>query len=254
MLLDPTHWLLVFLRIGALLSLIPVFSAAGVPVRVRVALAALAAFLIGPSLAPASALPRSIVGLMGTMMSELGAGLLLGFVCRLLFYTVEFAGSLIAMEVGLNMAASVSPLSNARSEVPGLVLFYLAGLLFLSLDMHHWVLMALQRSYEVAPIGGLHLGAPLFEDILERVSQLFVIGLLIAAPVIAVTFLVNLVCSILGRAVPQVNIFIESFAIRVLTGLAVFGLTLQLMAQHIVNYLRRLPDDLLRVAQLLGSG
>ena len=85
-------------------------------------------------------------------------------------------------------------------------------------------------------------------------GQLFLIGLLIAAPVIAVSFLVNVVFSILGRAVPQINIFIESFAFRILTGLAVFGLTLQLMSQHIVNYLRRLPEDLMRVAQLLGGG
>ena len=50
------------------------------------------------------------------------------------------------------------------------------------------------------------------------------------------------------------NVFIESFSFRVLAGLAVFGLSLNLMAQHVVNYLRRLPEDVLRVAQLLGAG
>jgi hypothetical protein len=50
------------------------------------------------------------------------------------------------------------------------------------------------------------------------------------------------------------NVFHESFTIRTLAGLSVFGLTLQLMSQHIINYLRRLPEDMLSVAQLLGSG
>jgi flagellar biosynthesis protein FliR len=47
------------------------------------------------------------------------------------------------------------------------------------------------------------------------------------------------------------NVFAESFAVRPLVGLSVFGLTLDLMAQHIMNYLRRLPEDMLRVAQAL---
>ena len=74
-----------------------------------------------------------------------------------------------------------------------------------------------------------------------------------AAPVIAVTFLINLVFSVIGRAVPQMNVFAESFSARTLAGLAVFGLSLNLIAQHAVNYLRRLPEDLARVAQLLGG-
>jgi flagellar biosynthetic protein FliR len=84
-------------------------------------------------------------------------------------------------------------------------------------------------------------------------SQIFVVGLLMSAPIIATSFLVNLVFSVVGRAVPQMNVFSESFAFRILTGMVVFGLSLNLMAQHISNYLRRLPDDFLRVAQLLGT-
>jgi flagellar biosynthetic protein FliR len=74
-----------------------------------------------------------------------------------------------------------------------------------------------------------------------------------AAPMIATSFLLNLIMAVLGRAVPQMNVFTESFAFRALAGLTVFGLTLNLMAQHIMNFLRRLPEDVLRVAQLLGA-
>ena len=87
-----------------------------------------------------------------------------------------------------------------------------------------------------------------------RTGQLFVAGLLIAAPVIAVSFLVNLVFSVIGRAVPQMNVFAESFPVKSLAGLFVFGMTCTLMATHITNYLKRLPGDFLRVAQLLGTG
>ncbi len=55
----------------------------------------------------------------------------------------------------------------------------------------------------------------------------------------AVSFIISLVFAVLGRAVPQMNVFTESFAVRPLVGLSVFGLTLELMSEHIINYLRQ---------------
>jgi flagellar biosynthesis protein FliR len=73
----------------------------------------------------------------------------------------------------------------------------------------------------------------------------------LAAPLLAVSFIISLVFAVLGRAVPQMNVFTESFAVRPLVGLSVFGMVLDLMAEHIMNYLHHLPEDMLRVCQLL---
>jgi flagellar biosynthesis protein FliR len=59
---------------------------------------------------------------------------------------------------------------------------------------------------------------------------------------------------VLSRAVSQMNVFSESFSFRIAGGLIVFGFTLQLTTQHVLNYLRRLPEDLLRLGQALGAG
>jgi flagellar biosynthetic protein FliR len=119
---DLNNWLLVFARISALLAVFPLFSVANMPVRVRTALAALTAILVTPFLPSLPAPPANLLAWVGLIASEVGIGLLLGFVCRLLFYTLEFAGSLAATEMGLNMAASLNPFSSARSEVPGVLL------------------------------------------------------------------------------------------------------------------------------------
>jgi flagellar biosynthetic protein FliR len=105
----------------------------------------------------------------------------------------------------------------------------------------------------VLPMGGAHLSSPLFSDIVGFTAGIFVVALQIAAPVLAVSFVVTLVFSVLSRAVPQMNVFILSFPFRIIGGLVVFGFTLQLTAQHVINYLNRLPDDLLNLAQLLGG-
>ena len=91
-------------------------------------------------------------------------------------------------------------------------------------------------------------------DIIARTGMTFRIALQITAPIMAISFVITLVFSVLSRAVPQMNVFSESFPVRTLAGLTVFGLTCNLMAQHIQNFLQRLPDDVMHVAQLLGTG
>ena len=251
---DITNWLLVFIRVSALLAVFPIFSAQHVPAQIRLALGALVSFLVSPALPPTDISHIHFLGLLGLIAVEAGAGVLTGFVSRMVFFALEFAGGIIALEMGLNLAASFNPFERDRSEAMGLMVYYLGAMLLLTLNLHHAMLLGFQRTYEFLPIGGAHLSAGLFHEVVARTSQVFLVGLLMAAPVIAVSFLVTLVFSVLSRAVPQMNVFSESFAFKTLGGLAVFGLSLNLMAQHIVNYLRRLPEDMLRVAQLLGAG
>lgn len=252
--LDWHSWLLVFIRSSALLLLFPIFSAPTFPIQLRVALAALIAVLIAPGVSAVS-WPATFWGLIGLIAKELGCGLLLGFVTRLVFHILEFVGTLVSLELSLNMAAVVDPMSGQQNQGPAIMLFYLGAILFLSLDLHHVLLLAFQRSFEVLPLGMAGLSTALLQDIVRRTSQLFVVGLLMAGPILAVSFLINLVFSVLGRAVPQMNVFTESFAFRILAGLIVFGVTLNLMSQHIVNYLRRLPGDFISVGRLMaGAG
>jgi len=95
------------------------------------------------------------------------------------------------------------------------------------------------------------LTAPLFDEILSHTSRVFLVGVQIAGPIMASSFLVMLLLGFLGRLVPQMNIFAESFSMRIVCGMAVFALTLDISAQHIINGLHRLPEDMLRVARLL---
>lgn len=250
---DLTAWFLVFVRAGAVLLMFPAFAGRNVPVQVRVALAALLAFLITPVLPPAAAHYPTLTSLILALLKEAGAGLLLGFVCRLIFFVFEFAGAVITQEMGLNMAGTLNPLSEARADAPGLLLYYLAVLLFFATDLHHWMLAGFQTSYQWLPLGGAHLSETLQRHVLAVSSRMFVAGLQMAAPMMAVGFLVTLIFAVLGRAVPQMNVFAESFSVRTLAGLAAFGLSLNLLAQHVLNCLRRLPEDMMTLARILGG-
>lgn len=245
------NWLMVFLRASSMLAVFPIFSARNFPVQLRLALGGLLAGMVAATL-PADVVQASdFWGLAGQMAVEVGVGLLIGFVCQMVFFMLEIAGSIISTEIGLSMPTGINPLADTQMTTTASILYYLAAMLFLSLDMHHWMLIGFQKTYAYVPIGAAHLSQALVADMITRTGGLFVIALQMAAPLLAVSFIISLIFAVLGRAVPQMNVFAESFAVRPLMGLSVFGLTLDLMSQHIMNYLRHLPEDMLRVAQAL---
>ena len=249
---DLLNWLLVFLRAIGFLTIFPVFSGPNFPVQIRLALAGLLAFLVAPVL-PVALVRLDFWAVVGWMGTEIAFGLLLGFVSRMVFYALEICGGLIATEVGLMLPAGINPLAPSSSSEIATVLQSAAAMLFLSLNLHHGLLLAFQRSFVFLPSGGGHRHESLLLDVMGRCSHLFWFALQVAAPVLAVTFLVTIVFALLSRAVPQMNVFAENFSVRLLAGLTIFGLTCSLMAQHIANFLQRLPNDVLRVAQLLGA-
>ncbi|MBC8094595.1 MAG: flagellar biosynthetic protein FliR [Akkermansiaceae bacterium] len=250
---DYYNWLLVFLRLSAFLLVLPFFSATNFPVAMRIALGALMSMLIAPMLPEISLKGATLFSLLAIMIQEVSIGLLLGFVSRMVFFAADMAGNIVATEIGLNMGSIFNPLTQQSSQVTSTMLFFLAAIVMLTLDLHHWVLVGFQRTYLVLPIGGAHLNSALFATVVGHTSRIFVVALQISAPIMAVSFVVTVVFAVLSRAVPQMNVFILSFPFRIAGGLAVFGFTLQLTAQHVMNYLHRLPDDLLNVAQLLGG-
>jgi flagellar biosynthetic protein FliR len=248
-----TTWFLVFTRVGAMLTVLPMFSAQMLPVQLRVALGALVALLVAPLLPPVAVENLSIWLLVKLMFMEVSIGLLLGFICRFVFYALEIAGGFIATEMGLSLPQEFNQLISAPTMAPGLLLYWIAMMTMLSLDLHHWMIAGFQKSYALLPFGGAHLSEALLVDVVSRSGKVFLLALQIAAPVMAVSFLVTLVFAVLGRAVPQMNVFSESFPVRTLVGLVTFGLTCSFMAQHIANYLRRLPEDMLNVAKLAAG-
>lgn len=245
------HWFVVFARVGALLAVLPGFAMSNVPARVRVALALILSLVTGPITSGVT--PPSDHRLMAAVAGELGVGLVLGFVCRLMVYAIEITGALITTNIGLQMSSAFSPLTNGATNVPTTLLQWLGLILLFAFNLHHWMIAAVVRSYALVPIGGFRVNAALANDLIRRSGAIFSIGVEMAAPLIAVSFVITMVFALLNRAVPALNVFTDSFALRILAGLSVFGMTVVLTAEHISNLLRRLPEDVAKVSAMLGG-
>ena len=236
-----------------MLAALPMFSMRTFPVQLRIGLGALIALLVTPMLPTVPVANGSLWSLARLMFAEASFGLLLGLVCRFVFFALEIAGGFVATEMGLMLPQEFSQFVDGSSMAPGVALYWLAAMLLFSLNLHHWMIAGFERSYQLVPMGGAHLSEALFVEVVARSSKVFVIALQIAAPLMAVSFLITLVFSVLSRAVPQMNVFAESFPVRTLLGLVTFGITGTFMAEHIANYLRRLPEDMLSVARLASQ-
>lgn len=242
-------WLMVLLRsIGVILQL-PIIAGRPIPIAARMAMSmGLAALLSG--IVPTTSAPAGLWQLIAAAAFEIVMGLALGFVVRVSFAAVEMAGRLISTEIGLSAMPGFGAPDPAHEPVAGLVSVF-AIVLFFLFGGHHGVLLAFAKSFQFAPAGAAAFDPSAGQLLIRITMQMFELGVRIAAPFIAMNFLVNLAFSVLGKAVPKTNVFIVSFSARALFGLALLATSGALVSRYLYVEFGGMP---LRMLQLLRAG
>lgn len=240
-------WMMAFIRSSGLLAMTPVFSGKNIPVPVRLALAAFLAYAAGGTVKVHPPLPGDVMALALGAVHELAIGLLMGMAIRIIFYAIEIAGQIVSTEMGLVMSAQIDPVSQNNSTSIGTALFYLGSLLFLLSGAHHATFAAFVRSFEISVPGAMGLDRSAGEVFVENTGNIFLIAVQMAAPLLATNFVVTLSFAILGKAAPSMNVFAESFSVRIIAGLALVGLTMGLTAQLVLSHVQRSPELMLRL-------
>lgn len=212
-------WAAPFLRLSAMMLIAPIFSAAGFSVRARVILCVLIAALIAPVL-PEPPI-KDIFSGAGVLMAirEVGVGFAIGFVLQLAFGAAVFAGQAVAMTMGLGFAMAVDPQSGVQVPTVSQLNVILGTLLFLAMDGHLMLLMAVFQSYEVVPAAVAGIPVVSLSNVALLGSQVFAAGVLLALPALTALLLVNVAFGVMTRAAPQLNIFAVGFPLTILAGL-----------------------------------
>jgi flagellar biosynthetic protein FliR len=240
-------WMMVFVRAGGLISLVPVFSGQNIPMAIRIAVAAGLSFTVAGFVPTVASFPPDVLHLFFVVARELMIGLIMGAVSRLIFYAIEFAGQIMSTEMGLMMSSQMDPITHTSSSPVGVALFNLGVMLFLISGSHHVVFAAFLRSFAVAPIGSLSFTHDVAQLFVVNTGKIFLIAIQMSIPLMAVNFVVTFTFAILGKAAPSMNVFSESFSIRILAGLTIFGVALGLTAQLVLSSLRQSPELMLRM-------
>ena len=241
-------WLMVFMRsLGVILQL-PVLVGRPIPVTARVGICVCIATLLS-GVVPVANIPTSMLNLIGATAGEVMLGLAMGFVGRLAFGAIEMAGRTISTEIGLSALPGMGVPEPATEPLAALLSSFAVVLCFM-FGGHQLLLGSLARSFRFT-----HPGSPAFdsmaaESLIGATGHVLELGLRIAAPFIAMNFLVTLAFSALGRAVPKMSVFILSASVRVIAGLGLLGGAGALIARYLFSEFSQVPT---RVLQLLPT-
>jgi flagellar biosynthetic protein FliR len=238
--ISPVFW--PFVRVLGVFTSAPIFSSKMFTVRARVALAFLVALASQASLPQAPLIGFNDPHALGVLMQQVGVGLSIGFAVRLVFAAVELAGEVIGFQMGLNFASFFDPTMGAQSSAVAIFFSQITSLLFVVMNGHIMVLMAVNKSFQAFPIDQNFLQALSRMKLYTLGTDLFASALWIALPIIGMLMFTNLALGIISRVAPQLNIFAIGFPITVLVGLVGIAFTLPMLDQPFIALMSRVID------------
>ena len=236
--ITPLVW--PFLRALALFSALPVLGTRSVPTRVRIGLSGLVAFAAQPSLPAVEPVALDSLLAFALVVQQLLIGIALGFAVRVAFATVEFAGELVGLQMGLNFAGFFDPLSATTATATSRFFGTTIAWLFIVINGHLMIIAALVQSFSAFPVGPEPFAFLKAAEPWRWGSEIFATGLWIALPLVAMLLFVNLVLGAISRVASQINIFAVGFPVTLGVGLIGILLTLPAMQGPFSMALERL--------------
>lgn len=237
----------VLARVGGLVTFAPFWSHQAAPPRVRVVLAFMLAFVVTPIVAPRLRTPPiELGGFFVVIFGELLIGFVLGFVGRLVFSGIEMAAQVLTFQMGFSFSATIDPATRTQTNALGTIAQMFALVILLAGDGHHWMLAATVRSFESVSPGTWRLTPSLASLFLRLSADALATGVALAAPAIVVLLAVEFALAIAGRAVPQLQIMVLGFPIKIITGLWIIGASLYFLPGAVRTSLAAIHKGLLR--------
>jgi flagellar biosynthetic protein FliR len=247
-------FLFLFTRASGIFIFTPFLGNFLVPVSVRILLS----LSIGYLLSLASALPQiptemGLASLTLGLAGELAVGMVIGFAAHCIFAGLQYAGQLLGFQVGLSFVNTVDPQTSNRSTTLSIYMNFLGMMLFLGVKGHHWFIEALGKSLTILPPYSIRFTGSFIAHMTVLVGKIFVIGFQIAAPLLAVLLLTDVVLGIIGRSAPQVHIMIIGLPLKVLVGMTGMGLMLYFLPTAMRGYSNQMFREMLVFLQLMRA-
>jgi len=219
--------MVIVLRVGPLLFLMPILGSRGVPPQVKILLTLMTALVLLPVVpVTADQLPATTIGFVVVVLCEIAFAAILSLFVRLLFAAVETAGQVVGVQMGMGMAGVIDPQFGSQVSPVGMFWNVVAILIFLAVDGHHLFFRTLVESYQWVAPGGITITQATFDGMMQGAAHMFVLAVKIMAPAGAALFFSHVAMGIIAKTVPQIPILIVGMPLNIAVGLVFVGLSL----------------------------
>lgn len=221
-------FLVIFMRFGLAVMVMPGIGDSFVTPTVRLLFALAFCLVLTPAIGPLlPALPAQPVDLVGLLLREAFVGIFIGTVMRVLISALDTAGSIISMQIGFASALLFNPVTATQGSIVGSLYAMLGVTLIMVMNIHHYMLATVVDSYGIFPAGAILPDFGAFSEVIVRtVSISFMLGVQIAMPFLVVGLIMQAGFGVLGRLMPQIQIFFLALPVQIMVGMILLTMTM----------------------------
>ncbi len=256
--IDPIEFrtfMLVLMRVSIILFMFPFFSSRVFPNQLKLALALVVSLLFYSVVeVDLNRFPLSVGATGLLIIAEALIGLTMGLCLRMFFGSVQLAGQVIGFQMGFAMINVVDPQTGANVSIMDQLGYWVCVIVFLMFNGHHIMFLAMIDSFKLVPIGFFMMQEAMMIKIIDLGAQIFFLAVKIGAPVIASLAFVSVGFGLMAKFSPQMNVMIVAFPLKIVAGLLLFGLTLQIIVIMTREFVTGFKELLMYLLYFAGGG
>ena len=240
-------YLLIFVRMSALVIMFPALGDRAIPARIRASLgAAIALVTYFPLREHIPPMPPTTWGIVWLIIKEFLIGAMLGTVVRFILSAAHTMGTIASFMTGLAAAQSFDPNQGGQSAIFSAFMSVTSIVLIFVTDMHHMLILGLVNSYTKLPVNGVISAADFAFVALSQVAKSFALGVQLASPFLLYGIIYNTSLGLISRLVPSFQVFFIGMPLNIYVGWVLFSI---LYGSILVILMRKVSDYL---GDLLG--
>ena len=223
-------YLLLFVRISAFLSFMPFFNYTAIPIAAKGALSFWLSVVLFP-ITPKFSFEINIVNIILSVLNEIAFAFFVGVIISLIFDILKYAGELISFVMGFSLASVLDPNIGAQTTVISQFFTWVAILFFLTIGGDHLEIIFLAKTLSLLPFGEFFNYNNIYEYFLVYMVKYFLLGIAIAFPIIAISLLSDIIFGMIMKTMPQFNLLVIGFPIKIGVSFLVLIIILSSMMQ-----------------------
>jgi len=244
---DFNLFVLIAVRVLAMIEVAPLLSGQGVPQVAKVGLAGFAASMVFPAVKAAGyAMPNDGMAFGLLIVGEAMIGLVMGFFLSIVYSAFTTAGQFFSLQIGFGASEVYDPLAEVELPLMGQFLNLIAMLIFVSTQgFQKLFFIGVQGSFKaMRAVDLVGRRDDLIHFLLNATGALFQQALILSLPILGTLFIITVAMGLLSKAAPQMNLLTEGFPITLTVTFFIMLSALPFMMEAFSHLVEASFDDL----------